>query len=323
MSIVNSVIDEISKLCLATPLSSDHQLLLNKLLKLNSNYVFEHVLTRGGWHRTGGVLDAKGTRISFNLGQWLQQQHYIDIADLCDQYVNCRYIATRIMGKTHYFTVQIGSSAQDFIQLEVEELYEVKDYILFNEDHYIDDIEDIIHPVDVEKISAELITSPHYRFRRITYIPEFMLSMSKHIMHRGHALGSKFVSTQRFMQDWQKSSADTSRVFCHHWVLSLQEYTDAWGESIKQAKPISTFTGNIPFIKLNNSNHGPKLANLVHSFDKIIGYPMAWYFFMLSHSEVPHQLAAAIHNDLMGAYDYLPVRDMKVLKAWSENPYGI
>jgi len=44
---------------------------------------------------------------------------------------------------------------------------------------------------------------------------------------------------------------------------------------------------------------------------------------MLSHREVPHQLAESIHKDQMGAYDYLPARDLKVLRDWSAQPYGI
>ncbi len=314
-----STINKISKGCDDTPLSSDHELLLNKLQKINPQQPFVHVLTRGGWHRTGGIVNAKGERVADKLREWLEIESAGDVNHLINQYADSGFIATRLIGKTHYFTAQTGEAAEDFIQLEIEELYEVQDHILFSSELFADDIEDIIYPVDVEKIPAELVTEPHYIFRRMTSIEDFMQSMSEHTMNRS----SKFISIQRFMQDWQHSSAKEVGAFCHHWVLSLQEYTDSWGESIKQAKPVSTFTGDIPLIKLNNENRGSRLANLVRSFDQIIGYPMAWYFFMLSHSEVPHQLAAAIHNDLMGAYDYLPVRDLKVLKDWSEKPYGL
>jgi hypothetical protein len=37
---------------------------------------------------------------------------------------------------------------------------------------------------------------------------------------------------------------------------------------------------------------------------------------------VPRQLAEALHADLMGAYEYLPARDLKVLRDWHARPSG-
>lgn len=311
--------DALAKVCGVTALSQQHQLLLQQLQKVNPQLNFKHVLTRGGWHRTGGVVNTQGERIAASLREWLEAESNGDVNSLIEQHQNSGFIATRLMGKTHYFTAQTGELAEDFVQLEVEELYEVQDHILFGDECFADDIEDIIHPLEVKKLAPELVTLACYRFRRITSIKEFLASMSTHMMNRG----SKYISIQRFMQDWQNTSAKEEGPFCNFWVLSLQEYIDAWGESIKQVKPVSTFYNEIPLIKLSSEQRGSRLANLVRKFDQEIGYPMAWYFFMLSHSEVPHQLAAAIHRDLMGAYDYLPVRDLMVLKNWSENPYGI
>jgi hypothetical protein len=67
---------------------------------------------------------------------------------------------------------------------------------------------------------------------------------------------------------------------------------------------------------------GAGLANLIHGFDRVVGYPFAWYFHMLTHKPVPHQLAEAVHADLMGAYEYLLARDLKVLRDWHARPYG-
>jgi hypothetical protein len=106
-------------------------------------------------------------------------------------------------------------------------------------------------------------------------------------------------------------------------VLSLQEYTDAYGEHIRLAKPVSTFAGELPRLRLDDFDRGSRLANLIHGFDHDVGFPMAWYFYMLSHNGVPHQLPEAIHKDLMGAYDYLPAKDLKVFKDWYDKQYGI
>jgi hypothetical protein len=34
-------------------------------------------------------------------------------------------------------------------------------------------------------------------------------------------------------------------------------------------------------------------------------------------------LADAVLADLMGAYDYLPARDLKVLPQWEQSPYAV
>jgi hypothetical protein len=34
-------------------------------------------------------------------------------------------------------------------------------------------------------------------------------------------------------------------------------------------------------------------------------------------------VAEAVLRDQMGAYDYLPAKDLKVLRSWEERPYGV
>lgn len=319
MSIAVSIIDNIADICASTVVDNEHDVLRQKLLRIYPDLAFTHVLTRGGWHRRGGVIDSQGKQIADNLLTWLETEAGGDVEAFIEQYADAGYIATGYTGKTHYFVAQIGDAAQDFVQLEVEELQEVSDHLLINPESLPYDIEEIIDPIDPEKIEAEPIGLPFYVFRRMTSIPDFLQVMAE-IMQEKAGIYS---SVQRFMQDWDRSSSKERGPFCHHWVLSLQEYTDAWGEPIMQARPVSTFSEEVSLMKLNGVHRGSRLAQLIHGFDRDIGYPMAWYFFMLSHKEVPHQLAEAIHKDLMGAYDYLPARDLKILKDWYGKPYGI
>lgn len=312
-------IADLFNICASTRVESDHKLLLQKLLKIYPQLKFVHILTRGGWYRTGGVVNNAGKIIADNLREWIETESAGDVNNLLDQYADSGFIATRLNGKTHFFVAQTGDSAQDFVQLEVEELQEVQDHILFNKDLLADDIEDIIDPVDVEKLPVKPVAEIRYLFRRMTSISDFVQSMSDKMLGKNKSV----IPIKRFMRDWDRSSSKEARCFCHHWVLALQEHTDAWGEPIMQAKPVSTFNHALPLMQVKGEYRGSTLAKLIHSFDNKIGYPMAWYFFMLSHSEVPYQLAEAIHKDLMGAYDYLPARDMKILKDWSAAPYGI
>lgn len=314
-----SAINDISGTVSSTVVQAHHELLLQKMIQVIPELSFVHVLTRGGWHRTGGVLNSNGKHITDNLREWIEKESAGDVGNLIDQYLDSEYVVTSYIGKTHYFVAKTGEAAHDFVQLEIEELQEVQDHTLFNNEALPDDIEDIIDPLDVEKLQPQPVSAPRYIFRRMTSIADFMRTMSERMLERG----KKSNSLQRFMHDWDRSSSKETLAFCYHWILLLQEYTDAWGEPIMQAKPISTLNKELPLVKLNGVHRGSRLATLIHGFDHDVGYPMAWYFYMLSHTEVPHQLAEAIHNDLMGAYDYLPARDLKVLNEWYMKPYGI
>ena len=68
---------------------------------------------------------------------------------------------------------------------------------------------------------------------------------------------------------------------------------------------------------------GAKLANAIHGYDRRLGYPFAWYFMMLGQKAENYALADAVLADQMGAYDYLPARDLKVLRQWEQSPYGV
>lgn len=319
MNFSDAIINDIANTCISTPVKQNHKLLLQKISQIIPTLSFDHVLTRGGWHRTGGVVDSKGKHISDNLRDWVEKESNGEVNQLIDIYLDSGYIVTSYIGKTHYFVAKTGEAAADFVQLEIEELQEVQDHPLFNNEVLPDDIEDIIEPLDAEKLTQKQVDDPRYVFRRITSVDSFIRTMSTRILERGH----KFNALQRFMQDWDRSSSKETGPFCHHWVLTIQEYTDAWGEPIMHAKPVSTLTKELPLMELNGVHRGSRLATLIHGFDHDVGYPMAWYFYMLSHTEVPHKLAEAIHNDLMGAYDYLPARDLKVLNEWYVKPYGI
>ncbi len=311
--------DDISNICFTTGVEDSHSVLLQKLARIYPELSFVHVLTRSGWHRVGGVINNKGKRVTKNLREWLEKESAGDINKLIRQYADSEYIATSLIGKTHYFVAQTGEDAHQFVQLEIEEIQEVQDHQLLDIESLPDDIEDIIDPIDAEKLEPVPVGAPFYLFRRIRSIAEFMQSHADKRIENGKDLSD----LQRFMQDWDRSSAKEAGPFSHFWVLSLREYTDAWGEPVTQGKPVSTIVRELPLMELNSTHRGAKLAGLIHQFDHTVGYPMAWYFYMLSHREVPFQLAEAIHKDLMGAYDYLPVRDLKVLKDWSAKPYGI
>lgn len=271
----------------------------------------QHAMTRAGWHRLGGVVDLDGSRIAHNITEWAEAESGGDIDELMLKLSDVQYFATRMNGRTHYLVARTGPLARDFIQIEVEQLQEVLDRTISDPDWYPDSIADFVDPIDFPRVEHEPVGAPRLLFRRLVRVPDLIASPDA---------GAKLV---RFIDDWDRSSAAESEGFCHHWVLSIREYQDRDGEGHLSAKPVPVTPDQMPVLPDAEVARGAQLANQIHGFDRQAGYPFAWYFHMLTSRKVSHQLAEAVHADLMGAYDYLPARDLKVLREWYRNPYGL
>jgi hypothetical protein len=310
-----STVDEVAGVCAFTQVKPDHRPLLENLAKVLPELEFSIVLTRGGWHRVGGLLSADGARLAHDLREWIEQECDGDVDVLSANYVHENCIVTHLHGKTHYLVARTGDAPDNFIQLEIEELQEAVDHPLFEDDMMPDDIDDLIDPVGVTRLEQLPVGEAHYSFRRMTDIADYIGRMVK--------VKGKWPSIKRFMHDWARSSAGECGVFSDYWVFGLHAYNDEYGEPVIQAQPVSTQAGPIPRLEKSEITRGSKLANMIHGFDRDMGYPMAWYFYMLTHSAVPYQLVEAIHRDQMGAYDYLPARDLKILIDWYNKPYSV
>ena len=176
-------------------------------------------------------------------------------------------------------------------------------------------IQDILEPEELTPLEPSPLGGPRYLCRRLTHIGDFVARMARE-SEGTHPM-------QRMFADWQRSSAGETGHFCQSWVIHLREYTDPYGEPVMQAKPSPVYAGELPQLDPSADIRGVTLANYIHGFDRFVGYPMAWYFFMLCRKKVSPRMAEAIHNDLQGAYDYLPVRDIKILNDWFSDPYSV
>jgi hypothetical protein len=270
-----------------------------------------HVLTRGGWHRLGGVVDLEGRRIARHIAEWAETEAEGDIENLLFKLSKRRYFATRLNGQAHYLVAQTGQAAADFIQIEVEELQEVLDRCITDPDWFPDSIDEFVDPLDFPRLEPEPVGPPRLLFRRLVRIGDLVRSPDA------------AARVRRFLEDWDRSSAGESACFSDHWVLSLREYQDRDGEGRLTAKPVTTFAGQFQPVPEDLAARGAALANIIHGLDRQIGYPFAWYFHMLTDKRISHRMAEAVHADLLGAYAYLPARDLKVLQDWYDRPYGV
>ncbi len=299
----------VAELCRTLPEGAGPDAIEASIATLLPGLEVRTAMTRGGWHRLGGVVDLDGGRIADHLAEWAQAQSDGDIDTLMAKVRDLRYFATRINGQTHYLVVQTGPAAQDFIQIEVEQIQEVLDRCLTDPDWYPDSVAEFVDPLDFPRLEPEPVGSSRLVFRRLVRVPDLMASEDA---------GPRL---RRFMDDWDRSSASESH-FCEHWVLSIREYRDREGDDRVSAKPVPIPVSEVPALPDGEVARGAKLANSIHGFDRVLGYPFAWYFHMLTDPKVSHKLAEAVHGDLMGAYDYLPARDIKVLRDWYAAPYG-
>lgn len=304
----------LSEICSDAIPADDHSVLLEKIRQQLPHKSFQLSLSRGGWYRVGAVINAAGECVADKLEDWIDAEG-LELAELVEKYADSGYKVTRLNGTTHYFTAATGSKPDQFIQLEVEEINEVLDRNLIEADYYPESREEFVEPDDFPRLSPVETIKRYYIFRRVTDIQDFVERMNK---------DSEFeLPIQRWFKDWQRSSAAEKTLFCQQWVLALREYTDGYGEPRMEAKPIATYCDAIDELDPDNTTRGSILANAIHGIDRQLGYPMAWYFLMLSRKKVSPRIAEAIHNDLQGAYAYLPARDLKILNEWIAAPYSV
>lgn len=305
----------LAEICSATDAEQGVPVLEQTLQRFAPQAGLQHVLTRGSWHRPGGVVDYAFNSISGNLRRWAEQESQDDVDTLIANYADADYLVTRLSGKTHYFTAVCGDRPADFIQLEIEQLQEVVERPLVIPDWYPDSLEEFLEPVDYPRLSPTPVGRPFYRFRRATPIAR--------LLDETDGQPGSFSALRRFLDDWGQSSAVEGEHFCRHWILSLREYMDRDGEVRQTATPVTTFSGTLPALPPGEQLGGAELARAIHAYDRVVGYPFAWFFHMLSRKAENYQLARAVLRDLMGAYDYLPARDLKVLRQWEARSYAV
>jgi hypothetical protein len=54
-----------------------------------------------------------------------------------------------------------------------------------------------------------------------------------------------------------------------------------------------------------------------------VGYPFAWFFYMVKGKLVSPHYGVAVYKDISGDFSYLPERDVAVLKDWIDTPYSV
>ena len=301
--------------CAKVAVSSGPGALVKALGQALPDWKFRHAMSRGGWYRLGGLLDQQGKRVSDNLEKWVETELDArdgDFAQLIDDFADQTLYATRLVGQTHYLVASAGDGTDDFLQLEIEDLQEMRVHQLFaNEPGTLEEL------VDPRGGSEQAVPAgmPYYTFRRIQHIGAFLKRML--------AQKPEPAAIHRMLEDWAKSSASNSSAYYNHWVIATREHLDRYHQPVFRAQPIATLAGEPPEFDAAPDSSGLKLNDALSHFDREAGYPMAWYFHMLSSKAVPHWVAQTVVEDSLAGFAYLPQRDVDVVRGWLHRSYSV
>lgn len=306
----------VAEMCARVPASSGAAGLCKELARLAPQCNFRGVLSRGGWYRPGGIVDAGGARVADDLPQWVEDHLSAggdDLQALAEIHGGHGLRGTRIEGRTHYLVAATGADAADFVQIEIEELQETVGPELFPGGAAPETVEELTDP-PVSAVPRAPLGAPHYALRRVTDIGGFL--------ERMRAQKPEPQPVHRFVAAWQDSSAGLATQFSNHWVLAVREHLDRYRQTLLAAAPVAAVNGLPPRFEGGFGARGLALHEALQRFDRQAGYPMAWLFHMLTTKAVPHAVAAAVVEDMQSGFGYLPERDVRVVKDWLFRPYG-
>jgi hypothetical protein len=306
-------VERLQRACESCTVTQGHKRLQEELKVVAPELDLSFAFERRGWHRIGGVVLRDGTRVNDNLRQWAQSELGVigPEMELPENWED--FLATRIDGRTVYLVAPTGPRAWDFVQLELEVLQEVVDRELFSNDFVPSDIEEFLDPSDVKRLEPTPIGNENYRFHGVYHIAQLIEELDKSI-----GTNRRFA---RFLVDWENSRAAAVTRLCDNWILKVFRYVDRFGEQKIEAAPFGLQEIE-PLVVGATVPTGLALGRAISEFDKAAGYPMAWFFQMLTHQKNLHVVAEQAYRDhAAGNFAYLAEQDLAVLSAWYQEPY--
>lgn len=305
----------LSRICKETLAGSGDATLVERIQRAYPGYPL-HLARQGhDWYRLGGVVKPDSSRVANDLNEWTERtfiecgQNFNTLLDHCEE---GRLLATRHQGVSLYLVAETGPRAEDFVQIEVDKTQEVADRYLIDVDQPPDDLEELIDPLTPVRVEPFAVGASRYLYRRKTEIAMFMAELARHRADRHPA--------QRFMDEWNASSAGRHRVFCREWSVRLNQHKGKHGERLMNVEIVSNRSRDLPRLESPEAKKGKALQALISRFDSQVGHPFAWYFFMVKGLVSPY-VGIAVQRDLDGGFAYLADRDAVVLKDWIADPY--
>lgn len=308
----------LARLCKHALPSQNDELLLQKIQQAFPATPVHLAKTGDEWYNIGGVVTQDGKRVAGDLIEWTERT-FIEcgknLQTLIDYALEQNLIATRQTGVTLYVVAKTGKRAEEFVLIEIDKTHEASDRLLVSSEFPPEDLEDFIDPLEPERIESYCFGNSRYAYRRKTDIALFMEELrQRHVgLH----------PAQRFMDDWNRSSAGQTNTFSDDWIIRPYQHTGRYGEQILNAEIINTQPNKLPHLEDIAGKKGNNLNNLLIRFDRQAGYPFAWFFYMVKGKLVTPHTGEAVYRDISKDFAYLPERDAAVLKDWIAEPYSV
>ena len=303
--------------CKGATVAAGPAALAREISKSLPDWSFRETLCRGGWYRLGGLVDPNGEYVDRNLEAWACAQLDLrngDLAILLEDYADSGLRATHFVGRTHYLVAAApGGTSTDFLQLEIEDLQETLAHPLFDREPVPSTLDEFVDARTSSKEDAPLQVA-QYNFRRLTHMGDLLARM------RTQSLEPQAI--HRFVGDWEASSAGHASALYNHWTVVLREHLDRYKQNIVRATPVAALNGELPRFSAKEGTSGLALHNALLAFDRQVGYPLAWYFSLLTSKAVPHWVAGSVASDAAIGFSYLPERDLALIKQWLHRPYA-
>lgn len=295
-----------------------HAGILATLKKYLPSCKFDYALDRGGWYRLGGVIAPDGRRVAQDLESWAESELQAcggDMEALLDRYADEGLMATRLSGRSHYFVATYGEEPGQFMQLELEEVQEVLDRLLIDPEHLPLDLPELVDPVSPLTMPAQAVSSPVYRFRRLTDMRQALARLPAAFPGQS--------SMRRFLDEWSVGSGSKQGHFCEHWIIALREHQDRYRNPVLAATPLSRRQRKLKTFPWDVELRGLALAEQIQAFDRAAGHIGAWYSHLVVGALTPRSIAFALGQDLDAGFNYLPDAEAELIKQWLASPYAV
>ncbi|MGF1547987.1 MAG: hypothetical protein ACFCUG_11750 [Thiotrichales bacterium] len=295
-----------------------HTDLLGTLKHAFGERAFALALTRGGWHRAGGVFRPDGIRLAYDLGAWItdELEHSNgSFDDLIERHLGAGLVVSRQQGRTHYFVSSYGPDPADYLQLEIEELQEVMDRKLMHPLEPPLNPAELLDPPRPHSVGAQPVGATRYHFRRLVDMRRVVVQQATY--NDGPS------PLKRFLAEWAECARQGKARFSDHWILSLREHVDRYYQQRISAEPVSRHARKLKSFEWHAEARGAELARQLEAFDRVAGYQMAWYFHMVAGGFTPLATAYTIVEDYVEGARYLGDQACALTKRWLVEPYTV
>ncbi|ONC41686.1 hypothetical protein AQ914_18215 [Burkholderia pseudomallei] len=352
--------DVLATIVATTPVTKRHADLLTALATRTEYRGARYVLTRDVYsERPARIIDADDREIAADYHAWIDAQLEANggsVRAVWEAHKDAGYRLTEIRPLLHYFVHDRGGEQENFMQLEVWEEQEFVERELFPRDDrwglpHVDELRrGSTGMAFIERSEPRTLGTPRYRLEGVIDMQQFVTlgndayearrrsEGERRLIETNSATGAQRIVTvreltpgydqvrwsgRRFFDDWTESSAGRAgERACLRWTFNTSDYTDPSGMRHLSFVPQWAHTRKIAELKNTGKLDVYSLYGKLKQFDERIGMPFAWYFYGLHGNLVKSGQMERVLEAAEDGLIVLPEHDYRVLRRWSQDPYG-